>query len=243
MFSLPFLSRRAHDQVVHRRLIPLCLVTALLSTSQPSLRRLSSSVWLSTTHCKPDLSLSKLPPTIPKQPLQSHMAALQCKVTKLCNGPPPCKIRIHVVNSHVRPKGVPPSQVNVPCPHGQLALQQGTSFCTTQKVLLLGHLGHRSKCLPPLRAHINPWPAPHWMVPDHRCNQRQPWAPKPGLDKVRTSPPLNAHLSFGICLVRPHFTRRTVRATFRARFRTPCTMVAALFLDTPPWVTSTRTIP
>ena len=44
MFSLPFLSRRACDQVVHRRCNPLCLVTALLSTSQPSLRRLSSSV-------------------------------------------------------------------------------------------------------------------------------------------------------------------------------------------------------
>ena len=48
MFSLPFLSRRARDQVVHRRWNPLCLVTALLSTSQPSLQRLSSSVWLST---------------------------------------------------------------------------------------------------------------------------------------------------------------------------------------------------
>ena len=62
MFSLPFLSRRARDQVMHRRWNPLCLVTALLSTSQPSLRRWSSSVWLSTTHCKPDLSFSKLTP-------------------------------------------------------------------------------------------------------------------------------------------------------------------------------------
>ena len=34
MFSLPFLSRRARDQVMHRRWNPLCLVTALLSTSQ-----------------------------------------------------------------------------------------------------------------------------------------------------------------------------------------------------------------
>ena len=62
MFSLPFLSRRARDQVMHCRWNPLCLVTALLSTSQLSLRRLSSSVWLSTTHCKPDLSFSKLTP-------------------------------------------------------------------------------------------------------------------------------------------------------------------------------------
>ena len=60
MFSLPFLSRRARYQVVHRNRNPLCLVTALLFTSQPSLRRLSSSVWLSTTHCKPDLSFGKL---------------------------------------------------------------------------------------------------------------------------------------------------------------------------------------
>ena len=58
------LSHQARDQVVHRRWNPLCLVTALLSTSQPSLRRLSSSVWLSTTHCKPDLSFSKLTPPI-----------------------------------------------------------------------------------------------------------------------------------------------------------------------------------
>ena len=119
MFSFPFLSRRVRDQVVHRPWKPLCLVTALLSTSQPSLRRSSSSVWFSTTHCKPDLSFRKLtPPTIPKQPFQSHMAALQCKATKLCNGPPPCNIRIHVVNPHVRPQGLPPSQVKVPCPHG-----------------------------------------------------------------------------------------------------------------------------
>ena len=41
----------------------------------------------------------------------------------------------------------------------------------------------------------------------------------------------------------PHFPGRTVRATFRAPFRTPYTMLAAVFLDTPPWVTSTRTIP
>ena len=68
MFSLPFLSRRARDQVMHRRWNPLWLVTALLSTSQPSLPRLLSSVWLSTTHCKPDLSFSKLTP-----PLFLHM--------------------------------------------------------------------------------------------------------------------------------------------------------------------------
>ena len=40
MFSPPFLSRHARDQVVHRRWIPLCLVAALLSTFEPSLRRL-----------------------------------------------------------------------------------------------------------------------------------------------------------------------------------------------------------
>ena len=49
---------------MHRRWNPLCLVTALLSTSQPSLRRLSSSVWLSTTHYKPDLSFNKLSPPL-----------------------------------------------------------------------------------------------------------------------------------------------------------------------------------
>ena len=64
MFSLPFLSRRARDQVMHRRWNPLCLVIALLSTSQRSLLRLSSSVWLSTTLCKPDLSFSKLTPPL-----------------------------------------------------------------------------------------------------------------------------------------------------------------------------------
>ena len=35
MICLPFLSQRAHDQVVHRRWNPLCLVTALLSTLNP----------------------------------------------------------------------------------------------------------------------------------------------------------------------------------------------------------------
>ena len=113
------------------------------------------------------------PPTIPKQPFQSHMAALQCKATKPCNGPPPCNIRIHVVNPHVRSQGFPPSQVKVPCPHGQLALQQGTLLSTTQNVVLSGHLGYGRKLLPPLRAHINSWPAPHLMVADHRCNQLQ----------------------------------------------------------------------
>ena len=125
------------------------------------------------------------PPTIPKQPPQSHMAALQCKATKFCNAPPPCNVGIHVVNPHVRPQGLPPSQVTVPCPHGHLALQQGTLFCTTKKVVLPGHLGPGSKRLPQLRAQINPWPAPPLTVPDHRCSQLQQWPIEEYLGRVR----------------------------------------------------------
>ena len=51
-------------QAMQRRLYPHCLVTALLPSSQPSLRRWSPNVWLSTAHWRPDFWFKRLTPPL-----------------------------------------------------------------------------------------------------------------------------------------------------------------------------------
>ena len=62
--ALPLPSRLTRVPSLKRLLYPLCFVTALLSGLDPSFRKLSSNVWLSTTHWSPNLSCNKLTPPL-----------------------------------------------------------------------------------------------------------------------------------------------------------------------------------
>ena len=163
-------------------------------------------MWLSTTHCKPDLSFSKLtPPLFPSSRFSRTWLPSNAKQLNFAMVPHRATYEymwsthmcVHKVFPHPRSRCLPP-MVSWRCSKGRCSAPLRKSSRSRP-----GHLGHGRKRLPPLRAHINPWPAPHLMVPDHRCNQLQQWAPQRGLDKVRSGPQLNAHLSFAICTVRP----------------------------------------
>ena len=95
----------------------------------------------------------------------------------------------------------------MPCPHGQLLLQQGPLFMATDKVAFPCNVGHGSEGLPPIPTYIHPRAAPHLMAPNDGSQFLEQWEPQPNPHKMHRGPQLDVDLALLVGLFRTPSSR------------------------------------
>ena len=108
-----------------------------------------------------------MPPTIPKEPLQSCTATFQGKAIEPCQGSPCMKVHKYVANPHERPQCLAPPKSKMCAPHGSLLMQQLMLFMPADKLLFPCNVGHGSEGPPPLSTYIAPRASPQLQAPKH----------------------------------------------------------------------------